>query len=175
MTEAGAGALPGTAARLRLAPAAHSEEFARLYTESYGDVAGYCFRLLRDDNAARDSAQEAFVRLFSRWRTVAEPRAYVFVVATNLIRDEWKRRAKQAALLEGMRPLVVGEARTPDVELSDIVTRLPRRLRDVVVLHLVADLPIAEVARVVRIPEGTVKRRLHEARKLLRLDWLEVS
>jgi RNA polymerase sigma-70 factor (ECF subfamily) len=52
---------------------------------------------------------------------------------------------------------------------------LPRRLRDVVVLHLVADLPVAEVATVAGIPVGTVKRRLYEARALLRLDWLEIG
>lgn len=176
MADASANALPGAAPeRLRLAPAEHSEAFARVYRESFGDVASYAARLLRDDAAARDVTQEAFVRLFSRWRTVADPRAYVFVVATNLVREEWKRRSRQEALVEGLRPLVAGETRTPDVELRDIVTRLPRRLRDVVVLHLVADLRITDVARVTGLPEGTVKRRLFEARALLRLDWLEVS
>jgi RNA polymerase sigma-70 factor (ECF subfamily) len=36
-----------------------------------------------------------------------------------------------------------------------------------VLLHYWADLPVAEVARLVRRPQGTVKRRLHEARAQL--------
>lgn len=174
---ADAGAVPGTtqADRLRLASAERSEEFSRLYADYFGELAGYCARLLRDDNLARDVTQESFIRLFSRWRGVRDPRAFLFIVATNLVRDEWRRRSRQAALLDSMKPLVSEATRGVDAELADVVGRLPRRLRDVVVLHLVADLPVAEVARVLRVPEGTVKRRLHEARAVLRIDWLEVA
>lgn len=175
MADAGVAAVTGAGDRLRLASAEQSEAFARLYAEAFADVASYCTRLLRDPTHARDVSQEAFVRLFARWRSVADPRAFVFIVATNLVRDEWRRRTRHAALLDGIKPLLTEEATRADVELADIVARLPRRLRDIVVLHLVADLPVAEVARVAGIPEGTVKRRLHEARALLRLDWLEIS
>jgi RNA polymerase sigma-70 factor (ECF subfamily) len=41
------------------------------------------------------------------------------------------------------------------------------RLREVVLLHYYADLPVAEVAAAIHRPVGTVKRRLHEARALL--------
>ena len=173
MTDVGVAAVPG-GERLHLASAEQSAAFAVVYRQHYGEVASYCSRLLRDDNVARDVAQEAFVRLFARWRTVNEPRAYVFLVATNLVRDEWRRRTKVSNLFERLKPFVSETAPPVDVELGDIVARLPKRLRDVVVLHLVADLPVAEVARVTGIPEGTVKRRLYEARALLRLDWLEI-
>src|SRR3712207_9150914 len=86
-----AGVAPAADDRLRLGSASRSEAFSRVYAQSFGEVSGYCARLLRDDNAARDVTQEAFVRLFSRWRSVSDPRAFVFVVATNLVRDEWKR------------------------------------------------------------------------------------
>lgn len=176
MADAGSTAVPGASGeRMRLAGAATSEAFTRVYAESFREVSAYCTRLLRDESLARDVTQEAFVRLFSRWRSVAEPRAFVFIVATNLVRDEWRRRTRQNALIDGLKPLVHEQAAGHAVELADVVARLPRRLRDVVVLHLVADLPVLEVARVLTIPEGTVKRRLHEARALLRLDWLEVS
>ena len=52
-------------------------------------------------------------------------------------------------------------------EHKDAVDRLPPGLRDVVLLHYYADLPVEDVARAIRRPAGTVKRRLHEARALL--------
>ena len=175
MAEVGVAAVAPHDERLRLASAEHSAAFALLYREHYAEVAGYCTRLLHDEHVARDVAQEAFVRLFARWRTVNEPRAYVFLIATNLVRDEWRHRKRASSLFDRLKPFVDEAAPAVDLELSDVVARLPRRLRDVVVLHLVADLPVAEVATVTGIPVGTVKRRLYEARALLRLDWLEIG
>ena len=175
MAESGFAAASSSGDRLRLASAEQSAAFALLYQEHYGEVASYCTRLLRDEHVARDVAQEAFVRLFAKWRTVKEPRAYVFLTATNLVRDEWRHRTKLNNLFDRLKPFVAETTPAVDLELTDIVARLPRRLRDVVVLHLVADLPVAEVADVAGIPVGTVKRRLYEARALLRLDWLEIG
>ena len=174
MTEANAVPVrPADQPAMRLASAARADEFTALYETAFRDVSGYCAALLRDDQLARDLTQEAFTRLFSRWRSVKDPRAYVFIIATNLVREEWKRRTRHTTLLDAVRPLVRAETAQPDGALLDVVTRLPRRLRDVVVLHLVVDLPVAEVALVAGIPVGTVKRRLHEARARLRTDWLE--
>jgi RNA polymerase sigma-70 factor (ECF subfamily) len=132
----------------------------------YVGVARYCHRLVGDEQLARDLTQEAFVRLFGRWRQVEEPRAYVYLVATNLARRTWKRRSTEAVALRTAyaREDVVA---APDVAVRDAVDRLPRKWRDVVVLHYFADLPVADVARQLGQPEGTVRRRLTEARALL--------
>jgi len=55
-------------------------------------------------------------------------------------------------------------------DLGDAVRRLPAREREVVVLHYVADLPVAEVARRLGVAPGTVKRALHDARRRLAAD-----
>jgi RNA polymerase sigma-70 factor (ECF subfamily) len=47
------------------------------------------------------------------------------------------------------------------------VRALPERLRVVVLLHYYADLPVADVAKALRRPVGSVKRQLNEARALL--------
>lgn len=159
---------------MRLTTAERNAGFAALYTAAFRDLSGYCAALLKDEHLGGDVAQEAFVRLFSRWRSVANPRGFVFLVATNLVRDEWRRQGRQRTLLSAMEPLVDEAAPVSDeTALRDVVLRLPRKQRDVVVLHLFADLPVAEVARVAGVPVGTVKRRLHDARSRLRLDWTD--
>ena len=51
--------------------------------------------------------------------------------------------------------------------LRQAVDKLPKDLRETVILHYFVDLPIADVARILRVPVGTVKARLHYARKVL--------
>ncbi len=165
-------AAPGSA--MRLATAERNAEFAALYASLFREVSGYCAALLRDDTNAVDVAQEAFIRLFARWRAVENPRGFLFLVATNLVRDEFRRRGRQRSLLASLRPLVSEHAPDrDDYALRDVVLRLPRGLRDVVVLHVVADLPVVDVARITGLPVGTVKRRLHDARGRVRLDWMD--
>lgn len=141
-------------------------EFGALYEAHFVPLASYCANLVEDANAGTDLAQEAFTRLFARWRSVRHHRAYVYLVATNLVRHHWRTRRDERLVL---RELSHGDGivRGADLSLRDLVERLPDKLRTVVLLHYYADLPITEIARLVHRPTGTVKQRLHEARRRL--------
>ena len=141
------------------------DDFRTLYDRDYPRVAAYCFQLVRDRELAADLAQESFARLFARWVTVREPTAYVFHIATNLVRAAWTARARDVRVL----PTLVDEttAQVVDHSVRDAVQRLPERYRELVLLHYYADLTVPDVARAVRRPEGSVKRMLNEARALL--------
>ena len=150
------------------APASTAEaDFARLYTEHFGRLSGYALSLVGDAGVATDVAQEAFTRLYSRWGRVRDPRAWVYFVATNLATDHWRRSQRDRALSDVLRQVTTDERPAHDPWLRDLVDRLPAQLRQAVLLHYYADLPVEEVARLVHRPVGTVKRRLHEARRLL--------
>jgi RNA polymerase sigma-70 factor (ECF subfamily) len=141
--------------------------FTALYLDAYEVVTGYAYQLTRDPEVAKDVAQEAFTRLLARWVTVREPRAYLFHVTTNLVRDSWKARQRRDRLVDLLQHETPTVAVPPDRGLADAVSRLPRRHCEVVLLFYYSDLPLAEVALVVRRPEGTVKRLLAEARQRL--------
>ena len=142
------------------------DDFRDFYAEHYPDVAGYCFALTSDGAVADEIAQDALTAVYVRWARLRTPRAYAFRVARNLAWDHWRRRDRElatwSALAEGAEP-----SSSPDPTVWDAVRRLPAAYREVVLLFYLYDLPLAEVARVVRRPAGTVKRRLHEARALL--------
>ena len=154
----------------RVAGATTEQGFAELYSRNYRPLTAYCYGLLGDPQVAADLAQEAFTRLFARVLSVRDPKAWLYLVATNLCRDVWRNEERQRHLVEragaARDDLVPG----PDNAVRDLVERLPPRLRDVVVLHYYADMPVADVARVLNRPSGTVKRRLLEARSLLAHD-----
>jgi RNA polymerase sigma-70 factor (ECF subfamily) len=168
-------ALPDSTIESALSP--DDAAFTEFFTTQFGPVSAYCARLLPAAEA-QDTAQEALVRVWTRWRTVRDPRAYAFVVATNLVRRYWRaettRRSEPDGLESAERSHAPGQLEQGS-ELRDLVERLPIRLRTPTLLHYYADLPTAEVARLMRRPEGTIRRRLSEARRLLGDSLTEAS
>ena len=138
--------------------------FDRFYGETFGALGGYALSLVGDRNLAEELAQEAMVRVYARWALLRDPRPYAFRVVTNLARDRWRQRQHELAALSS---LVGDPVPAPDRGVLDAVERLPEHLRSVVLLHYYADLPVDEVARALRRPVGTVKRRLLDARTVL--------
>jgi RNA polymerase sigma-70 factor (ECF subfamily) len=138
-----------------------------LWRAHYPALAGWVAGLTGEPEMGHEIAAEAFVRLLGRWRSVEDPRGFLYVVATNLLRDHWRREGRRRHAMsrlgnERERPEA---ARDPGVR--DLVDRLPERYRTVVLLHYYADLTVAECAVAVGRPAGTLKRELAEARAVL--------
>ena len=57
----------------------------RVWDEEYAELAAYCACVLGDEAAAHIVAQEAFIRLLSRWRTPRNPRGLLYETAANLV------------------------------------------------------------------------------------------
>ncbi|MER6961184.1 RNA polymerase sigma factor [Streptomyces sp. NPDC000618] len=145
---------------------AASELFAALYPR----LAGWCRRLVDDDETAHEIASEAFTRLWARWTAVAEPQGFLFVTAANLVRDHWRKleRERRAVRRVGVEAAVAPPAEPVDPSVRMLVQSLPDRLRVPILLHYYADMPIREVSVLTGRKEGTVKADLHAARELLR-------
>ncbi len=155
------------------ARAATRDEAARaLWDEHYAHLAGWCAALVGNTDAAHDIASEAFVRLLSRWFSVRDPRGFLYVTATNLARDRWRREERDRKLTGRLQVTQQTTSPAADPWLRDLVERLPDRLRKPVLLHYYADMSIADVAAAIHRPEGSVKRALWDARAVLH-DWLE--
>jgi RNA polymerase sigma factor (sigma-70 family) len=126
---------------------------------------------------AEDAVQEALVRawqLRASGDDVGSWDAWVATTAANAVRMELRSRAAERRALArlaaggdiGDRYDDVALAGSiADGDLGDAVRRLPRREREVLVLHHVADLPVAEIAARLGVSPGTVKRALHDARR----------
>lgn len=146
---------------------AASELFAALYPR----LAGWCRRLVDDDETAHEIASEAFTRLWARWSRVEEPRGFLYVTAANLVRDHWRKLERERRAMRQVTAEAEANSQTeqadPSVRL--LVQSLPERLRTPILLHYYADMPIREVSVLTGRKEGTVKADLHAARELLRV------
>jgi RNA polymerase sigma-70 factor (sigma-E family) len=146
------------------------QTLAELTADRGAALKRYAFLLCGDDSRAEDLVQEALVRAFGRPLRAPRPGAaegYVRVIITNLFIDEARRRSRWLRAVPLLR--ITDEAPDPIDQVADRDTvltalrSLSPRQRACVVLRYYHDLPVAEVAKVLGVSEGTVKRYLSEA------------
>jgi RNA polymerase sigma-70 factor, ECF subfamily len=147
-------------------------EFEELYTSTFGRLVGQLFLVTGDLHEAEEVVQEAFTRAAGRWqrlRDYDQPELWVRRVAINLATDGRRRRRRLAVLaqLKADQAAVVPPISVDGLAVAAALATLPRRQRQVVVLHYLLDLPVGEVARQLSMPVGTVKSRLARARSAL--------
>ena len=142
-----------------------------LFKGVYPKLAGWVRRLVDDDDTAHEIASEAFVRLLSRWTKVESPQSYLYMIATNLIRDHWRKTERER---RAIRSVTAGAVLDPvaypaqDVDVRNLIASLPPRLRDPFLLHYYGGFGIREVAVLLKRPEGTIKADLFAARAKLK-------
>jgi len=148
--------------------------FELIFDRHFGAVHRYVSHRLGPD-AADDLAAETFVRAFAaRTRYVpltADARAWLFAIATNLVRDEVRRRSRDSGLndrlsLQLAPPYATGP--DPDPQLHAALLTLRDEEREALVLFAWADLTYEEIAHATGAPIGTVRSRLSRARARLR-------
>jgi RNA polymerase sigma-70 factor, ECF subfamily len=146
------------------------EEF---FHAQFPRLAGFCASGVGDRALGADLASEALLRVLARWRRLDNPAAFAYRVAANLIVDELRRRGTRRRTVQQLARTSEQHVAAPDLAVRDLAERLPRKLREPVLLHYYADLAVDEVAQLLGRPPGTVRRQLSEARRLLRTDLVE--
>ncbi len=136
----------------------------------------------RDQRAAEDILQECFVRLYTYADSVDSARPlkpWLYRVTLNLVYD-WSAQRRWAQpitdLLEWFSelpntfptPARKAEENETIHLVHEVIEELPATHRTVVVLYYLESLPLEEISRILEIPEGTVKSRLHYARNRLK-------
>jgi RNA polymerase sigma-70 factor, ECF subfamily len=155
-------------ARLRTADRAAAED---LFNASYPRLAGWVRKLVDDDETAHEIASEAFTRLLARWSGLDNPQSYLYMIATNLVRDHWRKTGRER---RAIRTLTAAAPPDPachpvqDVDVRALIEGLPARLRSAFLLHYYAGFGVREVAAMLGRPEGTIKADLHHARARLK-------
>ena len=146
----------------------------QLFAANYPKLAGWVRRLVDDDDTAHEIASEAFVRLLSKWTSIDKldnPQSYLFMIATNLVRDHWRKAERER---RAMRNVSAGNDLEPsadpaqDVDVRELIAALPARLRDPFLLHYYAGFGIREISALLKRPEGTIKADLYHARAKLK-------
>jgi len=176
---------PGSVVSLETEPTA---EIVQEFEQRLADSSRLAFRvalgvLLRNREDAEDVAQEAFLRAyrnFHRLRDRERFRAWLGRIAWRLALDRRRaagRRERRELASVDLASAPTAEDLTASREfqrhLERAIDELPKKLRLALILAAIEGHDLREVARLLGLPEGTVKSRLHLARKQLaeKLRW----
>ena len=155
------------------------EDMVRLYTKR---VYAICYRFTGRDNEAQDLTQDVFLRVF---KTLGSFRAgegsfvvWLTRLTRNLLVDHYRRTKRDRATDALEDKLAVLEEKTAQSGRTDgmlagreageliqgALQRLSPELREAVILRDLQEMEYREIARVLSVPEGTVKSRLNRGR-----------
>ncbi len=161
-------------------PAAPCETFEQLVTEHHARIARLVQRLLGWSSDADDVVQEVFLAALDAWpkfRGASQASTWLVQIALNKCRTHRRRSGVLHRMIEHLRErararhTLPASAATIDQERNEQVRRalqsLPPRDREVLVLHYLEELPVAEIATLLDLNRGAVEVRLSRARKRL--------
>jgi RNA polymerase sigma-70 factor (ECF subfamily) len=156
--------------------------FESVYAAHADRVYGLCLRLSGSPEDAGDLAQEVFLRVhrhLGRFAGRSTLGTWIWRIALNVCRSRLARRRPPALGLEeaiaGGEPRAIGESPEEAAALAEhrrrvvsALVHLPVKLRIAVILRDVEGLSYEEIARVERLPMGTVRSRIARGREALR-------
>ena len=159
-------------------------EFESRLVESSTLAFRVAYGVLRHRQDAEDVAQEAFVKAYRSFRQLRDRdrfRAWLVRLTWRLAIDRQRADRRRAAreVVHASEPLAASAhddvaARERASQLWSAIDLLPDKLRVAVVLSNIEGHDVAEVARLLDVPPGTVKSRLFLARQRLKeqLRWM---
>jgi RNA polymerase sigma-70 factor, ECF subfamily len=159
-------------------------EFETRVAESSVLAFRVAYSVLRNREEAEDVAQNALIKAYRHFRSLrGRDRFKAWLVrmtwrlAINRARDNRRRTAREDVRAEVPRPASAEDivaSRERAGHLWQAIDELPEKLRTVLVLASIEDHDLADVAKLLAVPQGTVKSRLFLARQRLaeKLQWI---
>jgi RNA polymerase sigma factor (sigma-70 family) len=161
-----------------LSKSSHKQVILEELMTAYGkDVWNYAFSMTRRWDQADDITQEVFIKVFRNlytFRSESSVKTWILKITRNMTLD-YRRSAfyRKVTLMEFIAPAgdPVNQTEQAVIEkmavndLWKLVLKLPVKYREVLLLYAHYQLSIKEMAQILGVTEGTVKSRLHHARK----------
>ena len=151
--------------------------FEELIRQWEGRLFYYIRRLVSHESDAWDILQETWICVLRGIGKLRAPQAlspWLYRTARNHAMSHLKKRYRKRELFAVDPPDLDAVASEPDNGFEDAervhyaLDQIPILQREVLTLHFLDDLSLADIAQVLGVPEGTVKSRLYHAKRALR-------
>ena len=161
------------------------ELMTALYTEHYGVLLGFISRYVHDRHRAEDLVQETLLRA---WRHIdhldtdlGRTRSYLLTIARNVVTNAWRAEQRRPHLVAD-EPAVAAVPSADNVDqlvegwlIAEAMNRLSADHQAVVRAMYYEGQSVADAARLLSVPEGTVKSRAYYAVRALRTVFEEMG
>lgn len=163
------------------------------YIYTYGkDLYSFCCSMTRNRQEADDLYQDTFLKLYEIKESVTvekNPKSFLMSVAVNLYRN-YKRKllirqriiGTEVCVEEADVDIPSGEVLPEECVIAQeecrqvcrAVKMLPDKYRMPILLFYMEELSLTDISRILKLPEGTVKSRIHRAKKILKQKLEEI-
>lgn len=151
----------------------NNEEYALRVEEIRGRLYKTAFLYLGSESQALDAVDEAVYKGLCNHKKLRQPEYFVSWITRILINECHNEQRRQYRL----RPLEeVQELLTEDYDslpLKEAIKRLPKELKEVIILRYFTGYTLVETAEALKIPQGTAATRQRKALQLLKLEFEE--
>jgi RNA polymerase sigma-70 factor (sigma-E family) len=167
---------PEVAGVLELGLESRDEALARAYDSEFRPLCRVAYLILGDAFRAEEAVQDAFVRTFAGWRRLRDPaklRAYLRRCVVNECHTRLRRQRVELKSNEAVSVIKRDASAAPAdsslaaLELARVISLLPARQREAIVLRYYLDMAEPEVAEAMGCSLGNVKSQLSRAREKL--------
>lgn len=156
----------------------NKDALGTLYDRLHEPLYCFLFRYTKEEQISVDTVHDAFEALQKKNNIFNEEigtvKAFLFQIAYRILLNKLNRRKRWRALLPFLVPTPEKTLLTEEtIVIQQAIQNLAEKQRAVILLVYYEDLPLEEVASILSIPTGTVKSRLHNAMKTLKLELKE--
>ena len=151
-------------------PAQTREEFETFYRDTAPALLRYLRRVAGNSSSAEDILQNAFIRLLNGPALQESGRkAYLYTIATNLIKDEWRRQARERHWWQ-LHSVTESYSTDPGLsaDMSQLMKTLKPRERALLWLAYGEGFDHREIASILHVSERSVRVMLHRVRNKAR-------
>ncbi|MFL5740283.1 MAG: RNA polymerase sigma factor [Flavisolibacter sp.] len=150
------------------------QEFNSLVLNHSEALRPFAISLTRDQEAARDLCQETLYKAFAyrhHYQSGTNVRAWLYTIMRNIFINDYRREGRKRGVMEEVKRIQTPPPTSSEIsirlhEIHSVIHELPSVLKTVCILYL-EGYQYQEIAWALDEPLGTIKSRIHFARKLL--------
>ncbi|MDP3956149.1 MAG: sigma-70 family RNA polymerase sigma factor [bacterium] len=152
----------------------NEDEYLDLYDKEADAIYRRCYFKTSSKEVAEELTQEAFMRLWQyvRVKPIEEPRALLFTITNNAIKDWYKKKKTPSFTQVGFTeepeiadPREEVYSRIRQQELHDLIMKLPDEDRELIHLRFIEDIRTKDIAVFLGVSENVVSVRLNRAKR----------
>ena len=173
--------------------AGNNDSFAQLVDRYQRQIVNFVYRMVGNYETSLDLTQEVFIKVYAsldRYNPEYKFSTWIYKIASNTAIDHLRKQSVPLSPLyqisddEEFELPIPAKGPTPDralertersAQIEEVISKLPPRYRELIVLRHVSELSYDEIADVTNLPLGTVKNRIFRAREAMRKHLIRMG
>jgi RNA polymerase sigma-70 factor (ECF subfamily) len=157
------------------------EQFGEIYDQYIEKIYRFVYLKVNSQETAEDIASKVFLKGWESYQSkggeIQNPSAFLYQIARNAVIDHYREKGRANTVSSEVLPEIADPADdihdmavlNADIKaIKASIQRLKPEHQDIIIWHYLEDMPIAEIAKLLGKPAGTVRVMLHRGLKELK-------